>query len=153
MNSRERMAAAMAGRKGDRVPVMCQLALGHYFLNTDFAPYDIWFDSEVFADALVQMQQRYRFDGILVNVPGRPDGALGDVARIDKTAGRRAARVEEWGDHVLPVGRQPVPHDGGRRACAAGRFRHDRPRPPRSAGRPDRLHVGGVSRPPARRQS
>jgi hypothetical protein len=79
------MAAAMAGRTGDRVPVMCQLALGHYFLNTDFAPYDIWFDSEVFAEALVRMQRRYRFDGILVNIPGRPDAALADVARIEKT--------------------------------------------------------------------
>ena len=38
MNSKERMALAMQGKIADRVPVMCQLALGHYFLNTDILP-------------------------------------------------------------------------------------------------------------------
>ena len=56
----------------DRVPLMCQLALGHYFLNTDFKPHEIWFTSEGFAEALVNLQRRYNFDGILVNLPGRP---------------------------------------------------------------------------------
>ena len=72
MNSKERMQRAMNHEEPDRVPVMCQLALGHYFLHCDSAPSDIWFDSETFAEALVQLQQRYRFDGILVNLPGRP---------------------------------------------------------------------------------
>ena len=56
----------------DRVPVMCQLALGHYFLNCKYRPSEIWFDSVTFAKALVELQQRYEFDGILVNLPGRP---------------------------------------------------------------------------------
>ena len=56
----------------DRVPVMCQLALGHYFLNCRYKPSDIWFDGEVFAGALIALQQAYGFDGILVNLPGRP---------------------------------------------------------------------------------
>ncbi|MEI2692045.1 MAG: hypothetical protein V9H69_21000 [Anaerolineae bacterium] len=34
MNGRERIALAMRHRLPDRVPVMCQLAIGHYFLNT-----------------------------------------------------------------------------------------------------------------------
>jgi len=38
----------------DRVPVMCQLALGHYFLNCGGKPSKIWFDSEAFAGALVE---------------------------------------------------------------------------------------------------
>ena len=62
----------MNHRKPDRVPVMCQLALGHYFLHCDYRPSEIWFDSETFANALVELQQRYEFDGILVNLPGRP---------------------------------------------------------------------------------
>lgn len=36
MTSRERMDAAMRSAQQqipDRIPVMCQLALGHYFLN------------------------------------------------------------------------------------------------------------------------
>jgi len=72
MNSKKRIAAAMDHKKPDRVPVMCQLALGHYFLNCDYSPSEIWFDSETFANALVELQQRYKFDGILVNIPGRP---------------------------------------------------------------------------------
>lgn len=72
MNSRERVQAAMEHRSVDRVPVMCQLALGHYFLNSEHKPSDIWFDSETFATVLVEFQQRYGFDGILVNLPGRP---------------------------------------------------------------------------------
>lgn len=56
----------------DRVPVMCQLALGHYFLNCNHSPSQIWFDSETFAKALVELQQEYEFDGILLNLPGRP---------------------------------------------------------------------------------
>ncbi len=66
------MQAAMGHAEPDRVPVMCQLALGHYFLHCGRRPSEIWFDSSAFADALVQLQRRYRFDGILVNLPGRP---------------------------------------------------------------------------------
>ncbi len=56
----------------DRVPVMCQLALGHYFLNCDERPSEIWFNSKTFAKVLVELQQEYGFDGILLNLPGRP---------------------------------------------------------------------------------
>jgi uroporphyrinogen decarboxylase len=72
MNSKQRVLSAMNHKEPDRVPVMCQLALGHYFLNCDHRPSEIWFDSETFAKALVDLQQRYEFDGILVNLPGRP---------------------------------------------------------------------------------
>jgi hypothetical protein len=55
----------------DRVPVMCQLSLGHYFLQSGLDPFDIWHDTRAFGEALVLLQRRYRFDGILVNLPGR----------------------------------------------------------------------------------
>lgn len=84
MNSRQRMASAMRHQIPDRVPVMCQLALGHYFLYTDQTPHEIWFTSEGFADALVTMQRRYQFDGILVNLPGRPSGMLDRITKIEK---------------------------------------------------------------------
>ncbi len=85
MNGRERIALAMRHRLPDRVPVMCQLALGHYFLNTPLKPHEIWFTSEGFAEALVQLQRRYRFDGILINLPGRPAGLLDQVQSIAET--------------------------------------------------------------------
>jgi Uroporphyrinogen decarboxylase (URO-D) len=73
MTSKERMAAAMSHKTPDRVPVMCQLSLGHYFLNCKYKPSKIWFDSETFAHALVDLQKEYNFDGVLINLPGRPD--------------------------------------------------------------------------------
>ena len=84
MNGKERIARAMRHEKTDRVPVMCQLALGHYFLNMRdrLKPHEIWFTSEGFAEALVTMQRRYRFDGILINMPGRDPDWLAHVERI-----------------------------------------------------------------------
>lgn len=86
MNSRERMARAMHHQTPDRVPVMCQLALGHYFLYSGLTPHDIWFTSEGFAEALVRMQRRYRFDGLLINLPGRPPGFLNHVKSSEENA-------------------------------------------------------------------
>lgn len=71
----------------DRIPVMCQLALGHYFLRCNYNPSQIWFDSNTFAKALVELQQEYGFDGILVNLPGRPPNfkdALKTYRQVDK---------------------------------------------------------------------
>ena len=86
MTSRERVACAMRREVPDRVPVFCQLALGHYFLNTGLPPHRIWFTSEGFAEALVKLQQRYRFDGLLINLPGRPPELLEQLRRVEKTA-------------------------------------------------------------------
>ncbi len=67
----------------DRVPVMCQLAIGHYLLNTDVTPVDLWFTSEGFAEALIRLQDRYGFDGILINLPGRDPDWARHVDRIE----------------------------------------------------------------------
>ncbi len=84
MNSRQRMDIAMRLGEPDRVPVMCQLALGHYFLETGLDPVDIWHSTEAFGDALITLQRRYGFDGILVNLPGRDPNWRSYVARIEQ---------------------------------------------------------------------
>lgn len=86
MNGKERLARAMRHEPVDRVPVMCQLALGHYFLNMQdkYKPHDIWFTSEGFADSLVTLQRRYHFDGILINIPGRDPNWMEQVASIEE---------------------------------------------------------------------
>lgn len=104
MNSRERMAAAMQRKTPDRVPVMCQLALGHYFLNCDIPYVDIWHDTEAFAQALVTLQQRYGFDGILVNLPGRDPKWRENIAKIDK---RDDETIITWKNGLFTV----APHD------------------------------------------
>ena len=49
MTGKRRIAAAMRHERVDRVPVMCQLAIGHYLLNSGIAPAELWFTSEGFA--------------------------------------------------------------------------------------------------------
>lgn len=41
MTGKERIHAAIRREPLDRVPVMCQLAIGHYLLNTDIAPAEL----------------------------------------------------------------------------------------------------------------
>jgi len=92
MKSKERIRRAMRREPVDRVPVMCQLAIGHYLLNTGICPADLWFTSEGFCRALVTLQRRYRFDGILINLPGRDPEWMRWVDRIE-TASDGSQRV------------------------------------------------------------
>ena len=95
MNSKERMATAMRLREPDRVPVMCQLALGHYFLNCDLPEIEIWHSTSGFADALIELQRRYGFDGILVNLPGRDPNWRDYIKQVEE---RPEGKVIHWVD-------------------------------------------------------
>lgn len=118
MNSRERVRAAMRHETPDRVPVMCQLALGHYFVNSRRRPSEIWFDSEVFVQTLAEFARRYGFDGFLINLPGRPANWRDYLASHEDTSeGERLAwrsGLETWvppddNPHTFQPGRQPLP--------------------------------------------
>ena len=89
MTSRERMAAAMRRQTPDRVPVMCQLALGHYFLHSGLDAVEVWHDSAAFGEALLALQRRYGFDGILVNLPGRDPQWRRHLQRVEQHGGER----------------------------------------------------------------
>jgi uroporphyrinogen-III decarboxylase len=105
MTSRERMDHAMHPREGrlpDRVPVMCQLALGHYFLNAGRDAIDIWHDSEAFADALVALQRRYRFDGVLVNLPGRNPAWREAILSVEEAGENRVVRWQHGSFTIVP---------------------------------------------------
>jgi len=84
----------------DRAPVMCQLAIGHYLLNTGIAPAELWFTSEGFARALVALARRYGFDGILINLPGRDPDWMRHVARIETAADGSQTVVFTNGEHA-----------------------------------------------------
>jgi hypothetical protein len=85
MTSKERISKAMQLGIPDRVPLMCQLSIGHYFQNSKLNPIDIWLESEGFAEALVELQIRYNFDGILINLPGRDPQNQKYIKKIEKT--------------------------------------------------------------------
>lgn len=67
-----------------RVPVMCQLAIGHTLLNTGTHPVDFFLSSEAYADALLAVRALYDFDGILIHKPGREPGFREIVDRIER---------------------------------------------------------------------
>lgn len=89
MTSKDRMNTAMHLGTPDRVPVMCQLALGHYFLQTPLDEIDIWHDTQTFGNALITLQERYGFDGILINLPGRDPDWRKYITRIEERDGNR----------------------------------------------------------------
>jgi len=107
MHSKERVSAAMSHREPDRVPVMCQLALGHYFLHCGARPADIWFDSDAFAAALVELQRRYGFDGILVNIPGRPPDWRREIKSRQKIGDREHLYWKSGFETVVPPDDNP----------------------------------------------
>src|SRR5690242_16156130 len=107
MNSRERMNIAMRLGMPDRVPVMCQLALGHYFLNTGLDEIDIWHDTTSFGEALITLRRRYGFDGILVNLPGRDPDWRSYITRIDEQDGERIIRWKNGWYTVAPPDDNP----------------------------------------------
>ncbi len=87
---------AMARGCPDRVPLMCQLALGHYFLHAGSDPVEIWHDSEAFAEALVTLQRRYGFDGILVNLPGRDPEWRRSVRTVEAVDAMPGGQCVRW---------------------------------------------------------
>lgn len=71
MTSRERVLRAMNFEYPDRVPVMCQMSIGHMLQQLkNVSPVDFWFDAETFANGLVYLRELYQFDGILVSLHG-----------------------------------------------------------------------------------
>lgn len=95
MTGRERIDWTMRHIEPDRVPVMCQLSIGHYNLNGGFKPHEIWYDTEAFAAACVKLARRYAFDGILVVLPGRPAGYL---SRVDSLSEDDEGQWLTWSD-------------------------------------------------------
>jgi hypothetical protein len=119
-----------AGLLPDRVPVMCQLALGHHFLHAGPDALDIWHDTGAFGDALVALQRRYGFDGILVNLPGRDPAWRTRVRSIERHGGEQIVR---WVNGAATV----VPPDDNPRVC--GGSGRPIPRPSFTSVVPERL--------------
>lgn len=93
MTSRERVLAAMDRQEPDRVPLMCQLSIGHYLVNCGVGAADYWLHNDVIVDCFVQLADRYGFDGILINLPGRTP----DVDRfVDRSEETRDGQLVHW---------------------------------------------------------
>lgn len=107
MTPKHRMQRAMALQAPDRVPVMSQLAVGHYFLRAPVKPLETWYTSEGFAEALVALQRRYYFDGILVNLPGRDPNFENFIDKVESDERESIIRWKNGNYTVLPKDDNP----------------------------------------------
>jgi len=114
MTSKERLAAAMDRRVPDRVPVMCQMSVGHMLLQSGLPPSEFWHSAEAFAGALLDLRSRYGFDGLLVSLHGHaPDWERNIVRRERGPDGERLhwknGDLTEYPADDLPVHRPARP--------------------------------------------
>ena len=79
-SGRERVRSAMALQKPSEIPVMCQLSIGHILLNTSVDTVDFNFTNKGYTQGLLEIRDRYDFDGILIHKPGRDERVI-DLAR------------------------------------------------------------------------
>ncbi|MDH4218059.1 MAG: hypothetical protein OEY18_14265 [Candidatus Aminicenantes bacterium] len=83
---KQRMAKAMSLEEPDRVPLMCQMSIGHMLLQTGFSPSKFWFSSELFAEGLVRLRETYAFDGILISLHGHSPDWEKNMKSIERKA-------------------------------------------------------------------
>ena len=102
MPSRERVVAAMNLTHADRVPFMCQLSMGHYLRELQLDPVEYWVDTEVLADAFITLARRYDFDGILINLPGRPPEAGNWIDHVERGRDRDVIHWKNGTQCVCP---------------------------------------------------
>ena len=82
--SKELMRQAMSLGTPERIPVMCQLAIGHTLLQTGIHPVDYFLSNEAYARGLLMVREKYNFDGILMHKPGREPSFMELVTSIDR---------------------------------------------------------------------
>lgn len=73
MTSKERINAAMNLQHPDKVPLMCQFSIGNMMIQLKPNPVDFWYDKNIFAEGLITLCEKYKFDGILVSLHGHSD--------------------------------------------------------------------------------
>ncbi|HEY5586170.1 MAG TPA: uroporphyrinogen decarboxylase family protein [Ruminiclostridium sp.] len=115
MNSKERMKLAMKGVKPDRVPIMCQIATGHMYKNSGIDPIDFWYTSKGFSQANINISTKYKFDGILLNFPGRNPEIKNQIMGIEKTNDGHIITWLSGGKTFVPPDEDPYPM--GKKLC------------------------------------
>ncbi len=82
MTPKERVKKAMDLDEPDRVPLMCQLSIGHMLQQTGFSPAEFWFSADLFAEGLLKLRETYGFDGILISLHGHSPHWKEEVTKI-----------------------------------------------------------------------
>lgn len=108
MTPKERTAAAMAGTLPDRVPVMCQMSVGHMLLQTGIPPSRFWHSAAEFAEGLLAVRALYGFDGILVSLHGHPSDWERRVASVARGPEGERIRWKSGDETFFPTDDLPV---------------------------------------------
>lgn len=70
ISGRERILSAMNLQRTDRIPLMCQFSLGFMMTQLKVNPVLFWYDEETYANGLIDLCKKFKFDGILVSLFG-----------------------------------------------------------------------------------
>ncbi|HUX58825.1 MAG TPA: hypothetical protein VMV77_17775 [Bacteroidales bacterium] len=60
-------------QKPDRIPLMCQFSIGSMMYQLQPDPVAFWYDKNVFAEGIIELCKKFKFDGILVSLHGHSD--------------------------------------------------------------------------------
>ncbi|MGB9773953.1 MAG: uroporphyrinogen decarboxylase family protein [Bacteroidota bacterium] len=71
-------------RAPDRVPLMCQLSIGHMLQQLKVSPVEFWFDKDIFVDGLTALRNLYHFDGILISLHGHDPDWRKQIVKVAK---------------------------------------------------------------------
>jgi hypothetical protein len=106
------MAAAMSGAAGrpDRVPVMCQMSVGHMLRQTGVSPSRFWLSAADFVDGLLDLRARYRFDGILVSLHGHSADWERGILSVSRDPEGERVRWKNGDEIFFPADDLPVVH-------------------------------------------
>lgn len=102
MTSKERMKKAMDLEEPDRVPVMCQMSVGHMLLQTGFSPSEFWHSGELFAEGLVKLRAVYEFDGILISLHGHPPQWRKNIRRVESLENQEVIHWKNGDRTIFP---------------------------------------------------
>jgi uroporphyrinogen-III decarboxylase len=107
MTPKKRINLAMNLQKPDRVPLMCQFSYGSMLQQLNPDPVEFWYDKNVFADGLIELCKKFRFDGILVSLHGHFDNWKNKIIKSELIDGENirltfADRTEVHSSSELP---------------------------------------------------
>jgi hypothetical protein len=95
---RDIMREAMDLGQPSRIPLMCQLSIGHMLQQLDVSPLEFWHDPVVFAQGICRLREIYHFDGVLVSLHGHdPDWRAGIRSRRQTPEGEEVT----WSDGTV----------------------------------------------------
>lgn len=102
----------MSGGHPARIPVMCQMSIGHMLLQTGARPEDLWLEEDCFAEALRSLRSRYGFDGILISLHGHLRGWSRDVVEMTRDGQGTLIRWADGSETLFPADDLPQHRPG-----------------------------------------